>query len=115
MKLQVLLLSIAGSIALLGGCERDAPDVEAPTSQTEQMELETDEHAAVGTIAEVDKSRERLVVSHGPVPALEWPAMTMQFSLADPQLLDELKAGDEIRFSFIESEYGYVIRDLRKE
>ena len=41
-----------------------------------------------------------VTLSHDPVLAIGWPAMTMTFTLADPALARGLKAGDRVRFAF---------------
>jgi membrane fusion protein, copper/silver efflux system len=43
---------------------------------------------------------EGITISHGPVPELKWPAMTMGFSKPDPKAFPGLKAGDDVRFEF---------------
>lgn len=41
-----------------------------------------------------------ITLSHGPIPALKWPAMTMGFGKADPKAFPEVKAGDTVHFEF---------------
>ncbi|MES2895964.1 MAG: efflux RND transporter periplasmic adaptor subunit [Pseudomonadota bacterium] len=41
-----------------------------------------------------------VTLSHGAIPAVGWPAMTMAFRLADPALAQGLKVGDRVRFAF---------------
>jgi Cu(I)/Ag(I) efflux system membrane fusion protein len=41
-----------------------------------------------------------ITISHGPVPELKWPSMTMGFSKPDPKAFPEVKAGDTVRFQF---------------
>jgi Cu(I)/Ag(I) efflux system membrane fusion protein len=41
-----------------------------------------------------------ITISHGPVPKLKWPAMTMSFGKADSMTLTGLKPGDLVRFEF---------------
>ena len=55
-------------------------------------------YRAEGTVERVDP--EGLTISHGPVPELKWPAMTMGFGKADPRAFADLKPGDRIRFDF---------------
>ena len=55
-------------------------------------------YRAEGTVERVDP--EGLTISHGPVPELKWPAMTMGFGKADPRAFAYLKPGDRLRFDF---------------
>ncbi len=50
-----------------------------------------------GTVKKVDKAAGKLTLSHGPLPN-GMPAMTMAFGVKNPAWLDQLKAGDKIRF-----------------
>ena len=54
---------------------------------------------AVGRIDAIDLQARTITISHGPVPALEWPAMTMTFQAPDANL-EGLRPGDEIEFDF---------------
>ena len=61
-------------------------------------------HAAEGKVESVDANE--ITISHGPVPALKWPAMTMGFGKADPKAFPDIKPGDSIRFEFREGGAG---------
>ena len=41
-----------------------------------------------------------ITLAHAPVPALQWPAMTMAFTLAEPVRLDGIEVGSQIDFTF---------------
>lgn len=55
-----------------------------------------------------------VTLSHEPVPALEWPAMTMTFQLASPALARDLKAGDRVRIGFDRPPAGPTVRRMAK-
>jgi Cu(I)/Ag(I) efflux system membrane fusion protein len=55
-----------------------------------------------------------VTLSHQPVPALRWPAMTMQFRLEDPALTRGLKAGDQVRFGFEQAPAGPTVRRMAR-
>jgi len=54
---------------------------------------------AEGEVRKVDKDARKITLRHGPIPSLDMPAMTMVFQVKDPALLEQVKAGDKIRFS----------------
>ena len=54
---------------------------------------------ADGTVKKIDKSAGKLTIAHGPLESLGMPAMTMVFRAAEPGMLDQVKAGDKIRFA----------------
>ncbi|MDR1889590.1 MAG: efflux RND transporter periplasmic adaptor subunit [Zoogloeaceae bacterium] len=68
---------------------------------------ETRIHQGVGTVQSVDANE--IVLAHDPIPELEWPAMTMPFALAKPELGAGLRAGQKVRFYFVQLEDGAVI------
>ena len=54
-------------------------------------------HMTDGLVKKVDKSAGKLTLSHGPLPN-GMPAMTMVFRVKDAAWLDQVKAGDKVRF-----------------
>ena len=44
------------------------------------------------------QGRENLTLKHGPIQSLDMPAMTMVYRVKDPSMLDQLKAGDKVKF-----------------
>lgn len=55
-------------------------------------------HVGNARINAVDGSAGKIDLSHGPIPSLNWPAMTMGFRIEDKTLLQGLKPGDQITF-----------------
>ena len=53
---------------------------------------------ADGEIRKVDKDAKKITIRHGPLQSLDMPAMTMVFQVKDPAMLDQVKAGDKVRF-----------------
>jgi Cu(I)/Ag(I) efflux system membrane fusion protein len=57
---------------------------------------------------------DRVTLSHGPIPAVQWPAMTMSFQLAEPGLARGVKPGDRVTFSFEQRPGGPVVRRIAR-
>lgn len=53
-----------------------------------------------------------ITLSHEAVPAIGWPAMTMNFKLGSPALAKGLKVGDRVAFGFEQRSDGPVVRRL---
>ena len=51
-----------------------------------------------GSVVAVDRAANKVTISHGPIPNLGMPGMTMGFNVSDPALLQALKPGDKVRF-----------------
>lgn len=69
-------------------------------------------HAASGRITAISASS--VTISHGPVASLNWPAMSMQFGLAQPQLVQGLRVGDSVAFRFRQNGGAYVVEEISK-
>ena len=54
---------------------------------------------ADGEVRKVDKDAGKITMKHGPIPNLEMPGMTMVFRVKDAAMLDQVKAGDKVRFA----------------
>jgi Cu(I)/Ag(I) efflux system membrane fusion protein len=67
-------------------------------------------HEASGRITAIDG--QHVTIAHGPVASLTWPAMTMQFSFARPELARGLAVGESVAFRFREASGAYVIEDI---
>lgn len=53
---------------------------------------------ADGEIRKVDRKAGTVTIKHGPIQAIDMPAMTMVFQVKDAAMLDRVKAGDKIKF-----------------
>ena len=70
-------------------------------------------HKAQGSVDAIDPKAGTLNISHGAVPTLKWPAMTMEFKAANPSLLTGLKPGQTVMFEFVERQPGeYVVTSI---
>jgi Cu/Ag efflux protein CusF len=63
-------------------------------------------HQAQGKLVEVDAKALSVTISHGAIASLKWPAMTMEFALANSALLKDLKPGMPIAFELVERGKG---------
>jgi Cu/Ag efflux protein CusF len=68
---------------------------------------------ATGTVNSLDAAAHKLNVSHGPIPAIGWPAMTMDFAVAPSVDLRALQPGTRISFTIEQGDDGmYVIQSI---
>jgi Cu/Ag efflux protein CusF len=51
-----------------------------------------------GQVRKVDKSAKKITIKHGPLANLDMPPMTMVFQVKDPAMLEQVKAGDKVKF-----------------
>ncbi|TFI59765.1 efflux RND transporter periplasmic adaptor subunit [Sphingomonas parva] len=71
----------------------------------------------VGVIKSLEPAARRVTITHGPMPAIGWPAMTMTFPVADVSVLRGHKAGERVRFAFQRPAQGAtpVIEQIQPE
>ena len=70
-------------------------------------------YEAEGTLEAVDAAAGSLTLTHGEIPALQWPAMTMDFLIADPGLVKDIAPGTPVRFVFEAGEPGeYMVTGI---
>jgi len=71
-------------------------------------------HKASGAIEDIDTKAGTVSISHGPIESLKWPAMTMEFKVANAALLKDLKPGTSVAFEFVERGQGeWVITSIK--
>lgn len=66
-----------------------------------------------GVVMNVDQPKGLVTLSHEPIASLGWPAMTMDFSVADKSLFGKLAKGKKVKFEFIKQHNQYVITGVR--
>jgi Cu(I)/Ag(I) efflux system membrane fusion protein len=69
-------------------------------------------YESIGRVEQISPAS--VTLSHGPVPAIGWPAMTMTFRLADPALAQGVKVGDRVTFGFDQPPAGPTVRRMNK-
>lgn len=66
-----------------------------------------------GMVNKVDAANGIVNINHEAIPALKWPAMTMDFKVADKKLLSRVKAGQMVSFGLSKDpQAGYVISHI---
>ena len=72
-------------------------------------------HRGTGTVTALDPQAGTVELDHGPMPSLGWPAMSMEFGVADKALLQGVKPGDRVQFDITARAEGeYVIQRLER-
>jgi Cu(I)/Ag(I) efflux system membrane fusion protein len=77
--------SLSATVARLEGTQQQASGMEAT-------------HKGRGTVAELDAQKGRVELDHEPIASLQWPRMTMGFTVEDKAQLARLKKGDAVEF-----------------
>ena len=103
----VVLASLTPAIALaqmpMDGRSHD-PAMSAPQSTP----------GTTGTVNAVDVGKRTINLSHGPISALGWPAMTMDFGTVASIDLSGVKPGDAVAFTVSKASDGVYLIDTLK-
>ncbi|WP_207265790.1 efflux RND transporter periplasmic adaptor subunit [Pseudomonas sp. GW101-3H06] len=99
---QFLLDSEASLKGIVASLEEESPPGAAASSF----------HEADGQIVEINDKE--VTLAHGPFKTLGMPGMTMTFPLANPTLMQGLKAGDKVRIAVSQSDDGLRVERLDK-
>lgn len=70
-------------------------DVNSPAPKMDMKGMEM----SGGEVKKIDKEAQKITLKHGPIKNLDMPGMTMVFKVAEPSLLDKVKAGDKVKFT----------------
>lgn len=100
--------------AALSGFNPSPADAQ-PNVDTPDRPVETSPHThhGIGVIRSIDWSSATITLAHEPIASLKWPAMTMDFRVGDPALLQSVKPGQTIGFTLTEqADGGYRITHL---
>ena len=92
----LLVLAIGVSMSAAAPAQ-DASQHEAHHSAQAQPDASV--RLADGEVRKVDKEAGKITLRHGPIESLGMPPMTMVFRAKDPAMLDQVKAGDKVKFA----------------
>jgi Cu/Ag efflux protein CusF len=116
-----IVLSVHADEFSASGCNMHPCPMMADSSKMQDMHKGMDmgktksagqEYATKGKVVAVKESG--ITVAHEPVPALKWPAMTMDFRTGSPDVASGVKPGDTVSFKFVERNGQYVVTHLDK-
>ncbi len=109
MKTLMLVLALTGSVAVTAADTLGQKKEGANTgAQTQAVAVAR----ATGVVKGMDAPAGRIIISHEPVPAVKWPAMTMSFKIS-PELAKGLKTGQKVEFEFLPKDMDGTITKVK--
>lgn len=96
-KLHLLILSLLLALAAPAQAQQRTGDTTQARPQVEAL------------VRTVDKSAKKITLRHGEIPNLDMGPMTMVFQVQDAALLDQVKAGDTVRFTADQIKGAYTV------
>jgi Cu/Ag efflux protein CusF len=65
-----------------------------------------------GEVRKVDKDAKKITIKHGPLANLDMPAMTMVFQVRDPAMVEQVKAGEKVKFRAEKAGGAYILTQI---
>jgi Cu/Ag efflux protein CusF len=106
MKHKVMAALVLGVLWPITGLAVEAHHQPAAAADAAASQL------ADGEIRRVDRDAKKITIRHGPIPNLDMPPMTMVFQVKDPSMLDQVKAGDKVRFTAEKTGGAYTVTQI---
>ena len=70
---------------------------------------------SVGVVTQVDARAGTITFDHQAIPAVNWPAMTMQFHAENPSILHGIAVGDHVTFELKSASETGIITMVQKQ
>ena len=113
-----IIESLVASSAVFIGMQMAAPALaqySADPGKTADARPDTAKDLTEGEIRKLDKETGKVTIKHGEIKNLSMPGMTMVFDTRDKSLLENVKAGDKIRFRVISENGKMIVTELHPE
>ena len=74
---------------------------------------ETGIHKTSAVVKAVDVANGKVTLSHGAIASLNWPPMTMAFTVKDKGLFDKLVVGKTVNVELMKEGSGFVVTAVK--
>lgn len=118
-----MLKVLTVAIAMIGAA--CAPPAFEPAAKSDMEPMNTNDDVAApaaaapvsgaGVVTQVDAAAGTITFNHGAIPAIGWPAMTMQFHAEDPAILQGIAVGDNVAFELKSSSEPSIVTMVQKQ
>lgn len=108
------ILTLPTSLALAQG-DAGMSDMKKMSPMNESKMSDTKKATsakATGTITALNAASHKITFDHGPIPDINWPAMTMEFAVAPSVDLAKLKTGEKVNFTLSGSDGKYTVQSV---
>ncbi|WP_430390475.1 copper-binding protein [Dyella sp. 20L07] len=97
MKHHILACALIGTLVAVPSMV--AAQTMDPNMPGMQHDAQRADAQGTGIVRAIDTTKNTITLQHEAIASLGWPAMTMAFKVASPDLLKAVKAGDKVTFS----------------
>ena len=113
----VLILAglLTASASLYAASHAGAPTTksDAKDEVKKDMPVKASADMTDAEVRKVDKENKKITLKHGVIKNLDMPGMTMVFAVKDAAMLDNLKAGDKIKFKAEQTGSAITVTEIQ--
>jgi Cu(I)/Ag(I) efflux system protein CusF len=73
----------------------------------------SESHKGTGVVTNVDRAGGKVTLKHEPIQSLNWPGMTMAFTVKDKAMLDKVAKDKKVEFELVQEGRQYVITSIK--
>ena len=106
----ILLLGLG--TALLGTTQSFAQGMKDMRNMESSKQMAPTTAKGTGTVTALNASDHKVTLDHGPIPAIKWPSMKMEFAVASAVDLSKVKTGDKVEFTLSGSGGSYTVESI---
>jgi Cu(I)/Ag(I) efflux system protein CusF len=106
-----LLLALSGSSIALAHADGMQMDMKGMANPKEKMQSGI--HKTTAVVKAVDADKGKVTLAHGAIASLNWPPMTMAFSVKDKRLFDKLVVGSTVNVELVKEGPGFTVTAVK--
>jgi len=110
----ILLLGISSIVALGTALAHAAPAGAAEPLRVAAADAKQAAVSGTGVVEQVKADQGKVKINHEPIPALDWPSMSMYFRVKDKAVLEGIANGDKVQFDLEKGKTGLEITRIEK-
>ena len=110
----IVLLGISSIVALGMGLAHAAPVGAAEPLRVAAADAKQAAVSGTGVVEQVKADQGKVKINHEPIPALDWPSMSMYFRVKDKAVLEGIANGDKVQFDLEKGKTGLEITRIEK-
>ncbi|HWU67689.1 MAG TPA: copper-binding protein [Stenotrophobium sp.] len=113
MKKHLLTLTLAGALVAASSvvaAQQMDPNMPGMAGMHDTQPADAQ---GTGVVKAIDASKGTITLQHEAIATIGWPAMTMTFKLASPDLLNGVKVGDKVNFTVHPAGMASTVTSIR--
>jgi Cu(I)/Ag(I) efflux system protein CusF len=95
------------------GMDMKGMDMKGMDNKPQAQDSKAMTHQMNAVVKDVDIANGKVTLAHEPVKSLDWPAMTMGFSVKDKMLFEKLVTGKKVKVEFMQQGSDYVVTAVK--